>query len=68
MSNRLSDSYNGWNIDVDCDRNPGSFCSFDVTDPFGNSHHFPMGGDSIERTLERARELIDLETSMASDA
>lgn len=68
MARRLTDSYHGWDIKVDCDSNPGKFCSFDVTDPNGNSHHVPMGGDSLERALERARELIDLEFSLERDA
>jgi hypothetical protein len=64
MGKKISDSYNGWSINVDCKDNPGTFCSFDVTDPAGHSHHVPMGGDNEKRALERARELIDLELSM----
>lgn len=68
MGKRLTDSYHGWNIEVDCGRNPGKFCSFDVTDPDGNSHHVPLGGDNVDRALERAREMIDLESSFMRDS
>lgn len=41
-----------------------SHYSFDLTDPRGKSSHVSMGGDNVERTLERAKEMIDLELEM----
>ena len=63
MDKKFSDSYQGWSINVDCSENPGHFCSFDVTDPSGKSHHVPLGGDNPDRTLERAKEMIDIEVA-----
>ncbi|WP_153305916.1 hypothetical protein [Desulfogranum mediterraneum] len=37
---------------------------FDITDPDGHCQHVSMGGDSEQRALERAREMIDLELAL----
>lgn len=68
MGKRLTDSCHGWNINVDCGRNPGKICSFDVTDPDGNSHHVHLEGENVDHAPERARELIDLEPSFMRDS
>ncbi len=65
MSMTRSDSYHGWNIRVSCERDESSFCTFDVIDPTGHSHHVPMGGDNEQRALERAKEYIDLELALS---
>ena len=41
--------------------------SFDITSPSGYTQHVPMGGITEQRAIERAREMIDLEISLADD-
>ena len=67
MNKQIFDSYNGWNIKVNEERNMCSNFSFDITDPRGKTQHITMGGDDARRALERAKEMIDLERSFATD-
>ena len=61
MSNATSTTYNGWEIHIEKNDNMCSKFSFDITDPDGKKQHVSLGGDTRERALERAQEMIDLE-------
>jgi hypothetical protein len=37
--------------------------SFDITSPSGHSQHVAMGGDNTQRAMERAKEMIDMESA-----
>lgn len=67
MNSRTTDSYNGWTISVTAEKNMCANFSFDITDPSGRRQHVAMGGDSEERALERAREMIDMELAMTEE-
>ncbi len=67
MKDTLRDTYKGWSLSVQAERNMCSNFSFDITDPAGRTRHVAMGGDSRERAVERAREMIDMEISMADE-
>lgn len=66
MIEKSTEEYKGWTIAIGKEDNMCSSYSFDITDPSGNSQHVKMGGDTKERALERAREMVDLETAMES--
>ncbi|WP_035275218.1 hypothetical protein [Desulfogranum japonicum] len=64
MSDHSEATYKGWKIDV---QNKSVRCSnfcFDITSPKGQSHHVEMAGDTEQRALERAKEMIDLEQAV----
>lgn len=65
MNNPVKQHYQGWSITVTAEHNLCSNYSFDLTDPDSRSRHVSMGGDNVERALERAREMIDLELELA---
>jgi hypothetical protein len=62
-----TESYKGWNISVTSEKNLCANFSFDITDPAGRSQHISLGGDNEGRALERAREMIDTELTLAAD-
>lgn len=64
MNTQIEQQYHGWTIVVNEEQNMCSHYSFDLTDPRGKPSHVSMGGDNVERTLERAKEMIDLELEM----
>ncbi|MGD9948291.1 MAG: hypothetical protein AB7U29_07395 [Desulfobulbus sp.] len=65
MKDKNSSTYKGWNIRVHSCEFVCGYYSFDLTDPCGKTSHVRLGGDSRERAMERAMEMINLE--MASD-
>lgn len=67
MSTKVSESYKGWTISITAENNLCAKYSFDITDPDGKSHHVRMGGEKIERALERAQEMIDMEISFLEE-
>lgn len=67
MNKKTTDNYNGWNITVNEEQNRCAHFSFDITDPSGRTQHVKMGGESEQRALERAREMIDMEISFQND-
>jgi hypothetical protein len=67
MTTITQDTYRGWDITVKTEQNMCSGFSFDITDPSGNRHNVTMGGDSEQRALERAREMIDMEFDLAAE-
>ena len=67
MSDSMKDTYKGWTLSVAAEKNLCSKFSFDITDPTGRSQHIALGGDSADRAMERAREMIDMELAMAGD-
>lgn len=64
MKNQITKLYQGWSITVKADHTMCSKYSFDLADPDGRLSHVSMGGDNVERALERAKEMIDLEMEM----
>ena len=67
MKTTISDIYKGWTISVTAVDNQCSHFSFDITSPSGYSQHVPMGGITENRAKERAREMIDMEISLAEE-
>ena len=67
MKETKKESYKGWSFSVTAERNMCAKYSFDIADPAGHSQHVAMGGDSPERAMERAKEMIDMELAMADD-
>ena len=65
MKDTITDTYKGWNIAVTADANMCSSFSFDITSPSGHCQHVAMGGDTRERAMERAKEMIDMEFAVA---
>ena len=65
MKDTITDTYKGWNIVVTADNNMCSGFSFDITSPSGHCQHVTMGGDTRERAMERAKEMIDMEFAVA---
>lgn len=63
MKKTFTDTYRGWNISVAKEKNLCSNFRFDITDPSGRSLHNSLGGDTMPRTMQRAREMIDQEIS-----
>ena len=61
MKDLHSNTYKGWNININECKEMCSGFSFDITDPCGKTSHVRLGGDSRARALERAVEMIDLE-------
>ena len=56
--------YKGWTLSVTAEKNMCANFSFDITDPSGHFQHVAMGGDNVQRAMERAREMIDMELAM----
>lgn len=67
MSKTTTDNYEGWDIRVTAENNMCAHYSFAITDPSGRTQHVKMGGESEQRALERAREMIDMEISFQND-
>lgn len=67
MSDKTSEIYNGWKIHIEKNNDMCSNFSFDITDPDGRKQHVSLGGDTKERALERAREMIDMEEEFATE-
>jgi len=67
MSKTTTDNHNGWGITVKEEQNLCAHFSFDITDPSGRTQHVKMGGESVQRALERAKEMIDMEISFQND-
>lgn len=67
MSKIPLENYKDWTIAVTPEKNLCAKFSFDITDPKGKSQHVSMGGESSERALERAKEMIDLEISFLEE-
>jgi hypothetical protein len=65
MEKCTKDTYHGWDITVEYRNNMCSNFSFQLVDPTGRKQLVLMGGDSEQRALERAREMIDLEIEYA---
>ena len=63
----VTEKYKGWTIMVKAESNMCANFSFEITDPEGNSQHVTMGGDSSQRAVERAREMIDLELAFSEE-
>jgi len=63
MNDLNSSTYKGWDISVNECKEMCSGFSFDITDPCGKTSHVRLGGDSRMRAMERAKEMIDLETA-----
>jgi hypothetical protein len=61
MGKCTRDTYNGWDIRVENKNNMCSNFSFEIIDSTGRKQQVALGGDSEQRALERAREMIDLE-------
>ncbi len=67
MSKTITDIYKGWTISIKAIDNKCSHFSFDITSPTGYSQHVSMGGITEQRAIERAREMIDMEISLADE-
>lgn len=63
----VTEKYKGWTITVKAESNMCANFSFEITDPEGNSQQVTMGGDSSQRAVERAREMIDLELAFSEE-
>ena len=64
METGFSEIYRKWTISVKAEEKLCSHFSFTITDPFGRSQHVSLGGDTRQRALERAREMIDMEYAL----
>ncbi|MBM9519095.1 hypothetical protein JWG39_04595 [Desulforhopalus vacuolatus] len=67
MNQAISDLYKGWIISITAEDNQCSAFSFDITSPSKQTQHVRMGGITRQRTLERAREMIDMEISLIDE-
>lgn len=67
MDSKMTDSYKGWTISITAGNNLCAKFSFDITDPNGRSQHVKMGGENLDRALERAQEMIDMEIAYLED-
>ena len=67
MQTLLTDTYRDWKITIQRERNMCSNFRFDITDPSGKSLHTPLGGETAQRAMARAKEMIDLEISFSED-
>lgn len=61
MNDKNSSTYKGWTIRVHQCEFLCSYFSFDIKDPLGKIKRVPLGGDTRDRAMEKARETIDLE-------
>lgn len=67
MDASIIDIYREWTISVVGKVNKCANFSFDVTSPSGYTQHVSMGGENVQRAIERAREMIDMEIAFAED-
>ena len=67
MKEIIQEGYRGWNLTIKAEQNKCSNYSFSITDPSGHSQNVTMGGDNIQRALERARAMIDMEVAFAAE-
>ncbi len=67
MGVQTTNSYKGWTLSVNAEKNKCSNYSFDIIDPSGHSQHVAMGGDNKQRAEERAMEMIDMEIAMLDE-
>jgi hypothetical protein len=67
MQQTVTENYRGWTITVNSEKNMCANFSFDITDSAGNSQHVAMGGDTPERAVERAKEMIDMELAIGEE-
>ncbi len=65
MQKTVTETYKDWIITVTPEQKLCSHFSFDICDPAGKKQHVSMGGDNVQRTLERAQEMIDMEIEFA---
>lgn len=62
-----TETYKDWIITVTPEQKLCSRFSFDICDPEGKKQHVSMGGDNVQRALERAKEMIDMEIELARE-
>ncbi len=67
MKTAITDIYKGWTISVTAKDDQCSNFSFDITSPSGYTQNVSMGGVTVERAIERAREMIDNEIAFAGE-
>lgn len=67
MNTLTSEIYRGWKVIITPAENLCANFSFDIISPSGDSRHVAMGGHSVLRALERAKEMIDMEIAVAGD-
>ena len=66
MTSNTTKEYQGWQIEIGKEDDKCSNYSFSITSPAGESQYVSMGGITVDRALERAKEMIDLEIELAS--
>lgn len=67
MNTSTIETYKGWTLSVTAEKNMCANFSFDITAPSGRSQHIAMGGDSRQRAMERAKEMVDMELALAEE-
>ena len=67
MNNKRADTYKGWTLSVTAEKNMCASYAFDITSPSGHCQHVAMGGDTTQRAMERAKEMIDMECSLGEE-
>ena len=67
MGASITDIYREWTILVVAQPNKCANFSFEVTSPSGQTQHVSMGGENVQRAIERAREMIDMEIAFAEE-
>lgn len=67
MTSIVADIYKGWSITVTAASDMCANYSFDIISPEGKSQHVKLGGDTEQRAIERAREMIDMEWALAEE-
>ncbi len=67
MIEQSTEEYRGWKIEIGKEDTLCSSYSFDIIAPSGNRQHVKMGGDTRERALERAKEMIELEQKIETE-
>ena len=65
MNETVTKNYKNWIITVTPEQKLCSHFSFSICDPTGKTQHISMGGDNVQRAIERAREMIDMEIEFA---
>jgi len=67
MTTPTTDVYNGWTISITTQERFCANFSFDITSPPGHTQHVSIGGENKQRSLQRAREMIDMEIALADE-
>jgi hypothetical protein len=67
MQTPITETYKGWVITVTAQDKMCAHFSFDITAPSGYAQHVSMGGENVERAIERAREMVDMERALSED-